>query len=47
MSVILTLREGVSFTNGEAFNADSVIFALRDYRGATAVGGEGEDALRL
>ena len=42
VSVILTLREGVSFTNGEAFNADSVIFALRDYRGATAVGGEGE-----
>lgn len=42
MSVILTLREGVKFTNGEELNADTVIFSLRDYRGKTAVGGEGE-----
>lgn len=42
MSIILTLREGVQFSNGEAFNADSVIYALKDYRGATSVGGEGE-----
>lgn len=42
MSVVLTLRQGVSFSNGEPFNADSVIFALRDYRGKTAVGGDAE-----
>ncbi len=42
MSVILTLREGVTFSNGEAFNADAVIYSLRDYRGQSAVGGEGE-----